>query len=539
VEASAFEAPAGLTPSRIAIGAPLLRLRSDEQLVALFRDGHDEAFRVIHDRYQKRLLAYVRQMLPRRPDAEDALQEVFVRAYFGLRAHERELSLGAWLFRVAHNRCIDELRRPTPPPPEILEMLRSSVQDPVAEAERRDKLRRLIADVRRLPDQQRSALLQRELGGMSYSDLAGTLGVSVPAVKSLLVRARVGLAQAAEARDTACSEIREALVGAHDSGVRPDAMARRHMRDCSGCRTFRREMRGMSRSLAALAPIGPLGLLAKVLGISGGVGGSTGGAGGSAAVGTAVSATGASSAGIAIGSSHVAALIAAAVATAGAVEIQHTIAYTPPARPAPASSSAASSLASPSAGTQKRLVMTSSGQVVVVPASAVPAPSPAAAGSTPQTLPHQATESTGSTALTGAFAGGSESAAQKVDSSGTAEATSWQTTPASGNSTIPSTGGVLGAGSVTDPSGTASGSSGSATPGGSSSSGTSSGAAGSGTSGTGTRSTTSSPNSSSSGATARTSGTSSPSATTGSASSSPTSSSSSTSGSPAPSSGTT
>jgi DNA-directed RNA polymerase specialized sigma24 family protein len=101
------------------MGLPLLRVRSDEQLVALFRDGYDDAFRAMHDRYHKRLLAYMRQMLPRRQDAEDALQEVFVRAYFGLRAHDRELSLRAWLFRVAHNRCIDELRRPPPPPPPL------------------------------------------------------------------------------------------------------------------------------------------------------------------------------------------------------------------------------------------------------------------------------------------------------------------------------------------------------------------------------------------------------------------------------------
>ena len=45
-------------------------------------------------------------------DAEDALQDVFVRAYSGLRSSDRELALRAWLFRVAHNRCIDELRRP-------------------------------------------------------------------------------------------------------------------------------------------------------------------------------------------------------------------------------------------------------------------------------------------------------------------------------------------------------------------------------------------------------------------------------------------
>jgi RNA polymerase sigma factor (sigma-70 family) len=299
--------------------------------VALFRAGHDEAFRVIHDRYRQRLFAYTRQMLPVRQDAEDALQDIFVRAYAGLRANHRELALRAWLYRVAHNRCIDELRRPAPPPPEVIELLRSPVHDPIAEADQRESLRRLIADVRRLPDQQRSALLMRELGGMSYADLAGALGVTVPAVKSLLVRARLGLAQALEARDTACAEIREELIISHDRGLRPNATARRHMRDCDGCQEFRHQLRGVSRRFAAIVPtLGPLGVLANMLGIGGAGSGAAGGAlaaSGAAGTGSAVVSIGTMSA----GATHVATILAAAVVTAGgAVELQHTLPPTPP-----------------------------------------------------------------------------------------------------------------------------------------------------------------------------------------------------------------
>jgi len=294
--------------------------------VALFRAGHDDAFRVIHDRYRQRLFAYTRQMLTQRQDAEDALQDIFVRAYAGLRANHRELALRAWLYRVAHNRCIDELRRPSPPPPEVLELLRSPVHDPIAEADQRESLRRLIADVRRLPEQQRSALLMRELGGMSYADMAAALGVTVPAVKSLLVRARLALAKALEARDTACSEIREELILSHDRGLRPNATARRHMRDCAGCRDFRHQLRGVSRRFAAIVPtLGPLGVLANVLGFGGAGSGAAGGAlaaGAGAGGGSAVAGIGAMSA----GATHVATLLAAAVVTAGgAVELQRTI----------------------------------------------------------------------------------------------------------------------------------------------------------------------------------------------------------------------
>src|SRR3712207_8442939 len=90
--------------ARLSVAGPLLRLRSDEQLVALFRAGSDDAFGVLHDRYRQRLFAYVRQMLSgnSRQDAEDVLQDVFVRAFRALRADERAVNVRAWLYRVAH-----------------------------------------------------------------------------------------------------------------------------------------------------------------------------------------------------------------------------------------------------------------------------------------------------------------------------------------------------------------------------------------------------------------------------------------------------
>ena len=88
MEASALRAPAGL--ERGSGTSPWLRLRSDEQLVGLFRSGNEDAFRVIHDRYRSRLYAYARQMLGGSgPDAEDVMQDVFLRAYRALRVDER------------------------------------------------------------------------------------------------------------------------------------------------------------------------------------------------------------------------------------------------------------------------------------------------------------------------------------------------------------------------------------------------------------------------------------------------------------------
>jgi RNA polymerase sigma factor (sigma-70 family) len=296
----------------------LLRLRSDDQLVALFRMGYDEAFRTIHDRYRQRLFAYTRQMLGgSRSDAEDVLQDVFLRAYGALRNDDRPVTLRAWLYRVAHNRCIDHLRRPVPVAAEVYELSRPPEHDPPDETERREDLRRLVQDVQRLPEQQRSALLMREMDGLTYAELADALRTSIPAIKSLLVRARIGLVEAGEARDTACADIRSELALAHSRGVRASGRSRRHLRDCQGCREYRRAMRTVERSLGALGPGGgPLATVAKLLGIGGASSGAAAGAGmgGSAAVVGGATAT------------KVAAIVCcAAVVGGGAAEVREQV----------------------------------------------------------------------------------------------------------------------------------------------------------------------------------------------------------------------
>ena len=130
-----------------------------------------------------------------------------------------------------------------PPPGDVFDVSRTPICDPLAETERREDLKRLVEDVRRLPTQQRSVLLMRELEGLPYSELAEAMDVSVAAVKSLLVRARMGLVESAEARDAACSEIRHDLTIAHGRGVRANGRARRHLRDCASCREYRSELR--------------------------------------------------------------------------------------------------------------------------------------------------------------------------------------------------------------------------------------------------------------------------------------------------------
>jgi RNA polymerase sigma factor (sigma-70 family) len=229
---SSFVAHGGALPAAPTLRSPLLRFAADEKLIALVRRGRDDAFDVLVDRYRPRLLAFCRNMMRSSEDAEDVLQEVFVNAYRAMRADDRPIQAKAWLYRIARNRCLNELRRNTAAPVESMDVFETSEPTAVETVERREHLEEIVVDVKRLPEQQRAALLLREMEGLPYQQIADVLETTVPSVKSLLVRARMGLAEAAEARTLSCAGARVALESP-DDGKRKTA--RRHVRHCSDC----------------------------------------------------------------------------------------------------------------------------------------------------------------------------------------------------------------------------------------------------------------------------------------------------------------
>jgi RNA polymerase sigma factor (sigma-70 family) len=284
-------------------------------------------------------------MLNSTEDAEDVLQEVFAASFNAMIADARPINARPWLYRIARNRCLNHLRRPTSAGQDSMDIFERDGGATTADTvHKREEFRQIVADVQDLPETQRTALLLREIDALSYDDIAATMDTTVPSVKSLLVRARVSLAEAAEARLLTCDEVRLELGEVAEGLARSSAPARRHLKGCERCRVFKGELRKANRALAAVYPLGPLVIVKKFLAAkvglaTGATGASTAGGGSGAAGGAGFAGGAAAAAGGAAGSAGaggllsagfstvatkaVAGFAAAAIVTAGAVEAKH------------------------------------------------------------------------------------------------------------------------------------------------------------------------------------------------------------------------
>jgi RNA polymerase sigma factor (sigma-70 family) len=306
----------------------LLRLQSDERLIVLVRRGNHGAFEVLVARYQARLLAFCRHMLGSREDAEDVLQEVFAASFNAILADDRAINVRPWLYRIARNRSLNHLRRVQPIGVDSMDVHLSECGATTADkVHKREDFRLLVADVQELPETQKTALLLREIDALSYAQIAEAMETTIPSVKSLLVRARVSLAEAAEARQLTCEEVREELGEVAEGLRRSTAAGRRHVRSCERCQGFKVQLRTTNKALAAVFPVAPLLFVKKALLAHFGMTASAGAGGAAGAAAATVATSGGSSAmsaGIStIATKAAAGLAAAAIVTAGAVEVKH------------------------------------------------------------------------------------------------------------------------------------------------------------------------------------------------------------------------
>jgi RNA polymerase sigma factor (sigma-70 family) len=276
---------------------------SDDRLVEQLRRGNESAFEVVYDRHHRGILGFCRHMLRSQEEAEDAVQHTFISAYNDLVGSDKPIRLKAWLYTIARNRCLSMLRsrREQAELPE--ELPTAGLSDAVLE---RDDLRRLIADVHGLPEDQRAALVLSELGDLSHAEIAGVVGCETVKVKALVFQARSSLMESRRASEISCQEIREELATARGGALRRGPL-RRHVRSCTGCAEFREQVTAQRRMLALALPVVPtLGLKHAVLAsVGGGHAAAAGGAalgggavgGGAAGTTTLASAGGAASAG--------------------------------------------------------------------------------------------------------------------------------------------------------------------------------------------------------------------------------------------------
>jgi RNA polymerase sigma factor (sigma-70 family) len=237
---------------------------NDATLVQRTRSGDEEAFAAIFKRHHAPLLSYCRHMLSSQDEAEDALQQAFIKAHQALLGGTAPRELRPWLYAIARNCCLTAIaaRRPTTQ----LEDRMPTLQGLSEEVHRREDLRELVAGIGRLPEDQRSALLLAELDDLPHQAIATIVGCEVSKVKALIYQARSALIADRDAQNTPCEEIREQLSVAHGGELRRGPL-RRHLKLCVGCRDFQLALGAQRQSLAAVLPVAPsAGLAAAILG---------------------------------------------------------------------------------------------------------------------------------------------------------------------------------------------------------------------------------------------------------------------------------
>jgi RNA polymerase sigma factor (sigma-70 family) len=186
----AIPPPASGLPARLVLG-PALRAQSDGRLVRLVREGYESAFDEIVRRYRRPLDRFAAGIVGGR--SEDVTQDSFRKALEALRRGDDEVELRPWLYRIVRNTALNDLRDRPPAAAELADDLIAGGRSAAAEAEERAEVAALIARLRALPENQRAALVMRELEGMSHEEIAAALGISHGAARQAIARGRTAV----------------------------------------------------------------------------------------------------------------------------------------------------------------------------------------------------------------------------------------------------------------------------------------------------------------------------------------------------------
>ncbi len=171
-------------------------------LMELVRDGDLLAFERLVELHQRAVIGTVAKMLGNPSEAEDIAQQVFIRVWKSASRYEAQAKFTTWLFTITRNLVFNEVRRrqrkPTVSVDEREESTHRTVEDTQASAPDDEMLHAELEEavdraIQSLPEKQRMAVILRRYEEMPYEDIAKVLSMSVPAVKSLLFRARTQL----------------------------------------------------------------------------------------------------------------------------------------------------------------------------------------------------------------------------------------------------------------------------------------------------------------------------------------------------------
>jgi RNA polymerase sigma factor (sigma-70 family) len=254
-------------------------LLSDERLTRRAVGGDERAFAAIFRRYHQPLYRFCLAIVGNPEDAQDALQNTMVKVLRALPGEERRIDLKPWLYRIAHNESIDLLRRRRETSQLDVEQVAPGY-GLAEDAATRERLRRLVTDLRALPERQREVLVMREMSGLDFDAIALAVESSPAVARQTLYEARQSLRQMEEGREMTCETVGRAL-SEGDGRVTRRRDVRAHLRSCARCREFRDEIKRREKDFAALAPlpaVAAAGMLQGLLG--GGSQAAAGGAGG-------------------------------------------------------------------------------------------------------------------------------------------------------------------------------------------------------------------------------------------------------------------
>jgi RNA polymerase sigma factor (sigma-70 family) len=262
-----------------AVAAPLGRLLSDERLTQRAVGGDERAFAAIFRRYHQSLFRFSLAIVGNPDDASEALQNTMIKVLRALPGEQRKIDLKPWLYRIAHNESIDLLRRRRETRQLDVEQVAPGY-GLAEDAAARERLRRLITDLKDLPERQREVLVMRELAGLDFEEIGTALGTSGAVARQTLYEARQSLRQMEEGREMSCAAVTRALSDG-DGRVTRRRDVRAHLRSCARCHAFGEEIKSRQRDLAALSPLPAVAAAGMLQGLVGGS--SAAGSGGLAA----------------------------------------------------------------------------------------------------------------------------------------------------------------------------------------------------------------------------------------------------------------